>query len=208
MAKSNAIFKNLPLDGATEPVVGAGPLILVADGLAGSRNAIAEQLNARGFRTLEAESGGAALMMLRSDRPALVLVDQNIQGLPGIELLREMRGRKDNALTPVIIMTTSADPGLAVAAMRAGADDHILMPCPGDIIAARISRQLERVRETVELRQAVAALDARLVRRTLEMDELQVRIETMSAEKAALAAGISARADKTARQPVKSIAAI
>lgn len=208
MAKSNAIFKNLPLDGAVEPAVGAGPLILVADALAGSRNAIAEQLNARGFRTLGAESGGAALMMIRSDRPALVLVDQNIPGLPGIELLREMRGRKDNALTPVIIMTTSADPALSVAAMRAGADDHILMPCPGDIIAARIGRQLERARETVELQQAVAALDARLVRRTLEMDELQVRIETLSAEKAALKAGISIHADKTARQPVKSIAAI
>src|SRR3546814_7030376 len=39
-----------------------------------------------------------------------------------------------------------------------------------------------------DLRQAVAALDAHLIRRTLENDELLVRIETLTAEKTALAA--------------------
>lgn len=207
MGKTTAFFRKQASDELSEPVSPSGPLILIADGAAGSRTAIADQLASRGFRTIGVESGGTALMMIRSERPALVLVDQNVPGLSGIDLLREMRGRKDDALIPVIVMTTFVDPAFAVAALSAGADDHMLMPCPADVIAARIARQLDRAREAADLRQAVAALDARLVRRTLEMDEQTARIETLSAEKAALNALLAAREQRPARA-VKSIAAI
>src|SRR3546814_4962315 len=96
-------------------------------------------------------------------------------------------------LLPVIIVAHSADAASAVAALNAGADDHILLPCAPPVLAARIERQLDRAREAATLRQAVGALDARLVRRTLELEELQTRIEALLAEKAALNARLASR---------------
>ncbi len=193
--------------GTTDGHMPGGPLILVADGSASRREAVAAQLLEQGYRTLTVESGSTALMMLRSERPSLLLVDQNMPGLSGIDLLREMRGNKDSALMPVIITTTTADPAMAIAALNAGADDHIYTPCARGVLAARIERQLDRAREATELRQAVAALDARLIRRTLEIDELLVRIEALSAEKAALSMLLSSREPQPRQQAVKSVAA-
>src|SRR3546814_7150042 len=64
------------------------------------------------------------------------------------------------------------------------------------------SRQLDRAREAATLRQAVGALDARLVRRTLEIEELQTRIEALLAEKAALNARLASR-DRTPDEPTR-----
>lgn len=189
-----------------------GPLILIADASPSSRDTLSADLGRLGHRVSAVESGSAALMMLRSERPALLLLDQNMPGLTGIDLLREMRGSRENAQLPVIIVAHSADAASAVAALNAGADDHILLPCAPPVLAARIERQLDRAREAATLRQAVGALDARLVRRTLEIEELQTRIEALLAEKAALNARLASRDrtpdEATRSSPVKSIAAI
>lgn len=165
-----------------------GLLVLIAHCDAASRDAIAASLRAFGYRTLTVESGSAALMMLRSERPALLLLDQNMPGLSGIDLLREMHGNQDGQQLPVIIMSSSAEPGQAIAALNAGADDHLVMPCDSGVLAARIERHLERAREITALRQATAALDARLIRRTLEIEDLQSRIDELSIEKTVLTA--------------------
>src|SRR3546814_15098927 len=90
--------------------------------------------------------------------------------------------------------------------------DYILFPSTTRFRAARNEGQLDRGREAATLRQAVWALDARLVRRTLEIEELQTRIEALLAEKAALNARLASRDrtpdEATRPSPVKSIAAI
>src|SRR3546814_18355285 len=106
-----------------------GPLILIADASPSSRDTHSADLGRLAYRVSAVESGSAALMMLRSERPALLLLDQNMPGLTGIDLLREMRGSRENAQLPVIIVAHSADAASAVAALHAGADDHLLLPC-------------------------------------------------------------------------------
>src|SRR3546814_15017401 len=95
-------------------------------------------------------------MMLRSERPALLLLDQNMPGLTGIDLLREMRGSRENAQLPVIIVAHSADAASAVAALNAGADAHILLPCAPPVLAARTEPELDRARAAATLRQRSA----------------------------------------------------
>ena len=185
-----------------------GVTILVAGIDAASRESFSQHLTALGYRTLAAESGSAALMLLRSEHPTLLLLDQDMPGLSGIDLLRELRGARDSAHLPVIILTRSHDADLAGAALNAGADDHIVLPVDFAVLSARIERQLERSRELAALRHAAAALDARLVRRALEIEDLTCRIETLQAEKAALSALLASRNDPSAHAPVKSIAAI
>src|SRR3546814_5801795 len=80
-------------------------------------------------------------------RPGLLLLDEDMPGLPGIDLLRELRGNRNSAMLPVIITTTSTEPAIAAAAFNAGADDHVVMPCDFRMLSARIERQLNRARE-------------------------------------------------------------
>src|SRR3546814_5882634 len=113
--------------GKAEAHAPGGPLILIANNAADSREIIAGRLGALGYRTLTVESGSAALMMLRSEQPGLLLLDEDMPGLSGIDLLREMRGKRNSAMLPVIMTTTSTEPAIAAAALNAGADDHVVM---------------------------------------------------------------------------------
>lgn len=60
-----------------------------------------------------ATDGSEALAMLRDGRVPrerrLVLLDLNMPGMNGFEFLRELRGDRELAMTPVVVMTTSND---------------------------------------------------------------------------------------------------
>ena len=60
-----------------------------------------------------ATDGSEALAMLRDGRVPrerrLVLLDLNMPGMNGFEFLRELRGDRKLAMTPVVVMTTSND---------------------------------------------------------------------------------------------------
>src|SRR3546814_12324908 len=79
-------------------------------------------------------------------RPGLLLLDEDMPGLSGIDLLREMRGNRNSAMLPVIITTTSPEPAIAAAAFNAGADDHVVMPCDFRMLSARNERSSEERR--------------------------------------------------------------
>src|SRR3546814_19707803 len=74
-----------------------GPLILIADASPSSRDTLSADLVRLAYRVSAVESGSAALMMLRSERPALLLLDQNMPWLPGTDLLTAIRRRWENA---------------------------------------------------------------------------------------------------------------
>lgn len=87
----NDLNHSAKMEAAGQPRAG-GVTILVAGTDAASREDFSHRLTALGYRTLAAENGSAALMLLRSEHPALLLLDQDMPGLSGIDLLRELRG--------------------------------------------------------------------------------------------------------------------
>lgn len=194
------------MDGTGDASPG-GPLILIADPSAASRNVIADALAAGGYRTLCAESGNAALMMMRSEQPWLMLADRDLPGLSGLDLLREVRSGA-GAQIPVILMASQPGAHDIITALNAGADDHVAKPLEPEVIRARVERQLERAREMAMLRKAAAALDARLTRRALEIEDMRTRIEELAIERQALLETLGGyEHGRTAARPVKSISA-
>jgi len=85
-------------------------------------------------------SAGAALASSAFD---LVLLDLGLPGRDGLEVLRELRQRKD--ATPVIILTARDDRRDRIAGLDAGADDYIVKPFDLDEVAARMRSVLRRV---------------------------------------------------------------
>jgi CheY-like chemotaxis protein len=95
--------------------------------------------------TLEvARDGQEALDYLFNDAndvPRLVLLDLDLPGVGGLELLRRIREHERTSLTPVVILTASNAPDDVAAGYRHGANSYVRKPVDFDQFA-ELMRQL------------------------------------------------------------------
>ena len=90
----------------------------------------------------EAASGEEAVAATNDRHPQLVLMDINLPGMNGIELVRKLKGR--GVSCPVILITGHGDVALAVEAMKAGAADFIEKPFDDAVLLGAIRAALEQ----------------------------------------------------------------
>ena len=124
--------------------------ILVVDDQAAHTDLICSVLNSAGYTVHSADSGPQALARLDSGAYGLVLTDQQMPTLSGLELLREVHAR--HAHLPVIIVTAYGTVETAVDAMKAGAADFIQKPFTPDELLLVVRRVLDRQELVEELR--------------------------------------------------------
>jgi two-component system NtrC family response regulator len=131
--------------------------ILVVDDEPAQRELVAGFLAKRGFEVIQAASGPAALARFGQEPFDLVLTDQKMPEMSGLEVLERVR-----AMTPetaVIVMTAYGTIETAVGAIKAGAADYLTKPLNLDELLHRIHQVRERQRllsENRELRLALA----------------------------------------------------
>ena len=116
-------------------------------------------LRKQGFDVAEAPDGRTALERFRKEPFDLLLTDQKMPGLSGLELLEAAR-----AVTPavaVIIMTAYGTIETAVAAIKGGAADYLTKPVNLDELLHRIAQVRERQRLIMENRELREALQER-----------------------------------------------
>jgi two-component system response regulator FlrC len=90
------------------------------------QEAVAETLKLAGFKVRTANNGIEALEVLSRSEVDMVVSDVNMDGMDGIELLENIRGR--HGQLPVLMVTAYADVDKAVSAMRLGAVDFMIKP--------------------------------------------------------------------------------
>jgi two-component system NtrC family response regulator len=131
--------------------------ILVVDDEPAQRELVAGFLVKQGFEVSQAVGGEAALVRFKQEPFDLVLTDQKMPDLSGLQVLEGVR-----AMTPetaVIIMTAYGTIETAVSAIKAGAADYLTKPLNLDELLHRIHRVRERqhlLSENRELREALA----------------------------------------------------
>ncbi|MGB3737916.1 MAG: sigma-54 dependent transcriptional regulator [Pontixanthobacter sp.] len=107
-------------------------LMLIDDEPAQSR--LITALGAReGWRTLvikDSEAAIAALGTREGMQCSAIILDQWVPGDDACELIEELKTRRPTM--PILMLTTSASPLLAVDAMRAGATDYLIKPVSPD----------------------------------------------------------------------------
>lgn len=81
------------------------PLILVVDDQHENVELMAHVLESNGYRTIAANSGPQALELLRTARPAAVLLDLLMPGMDGFEVMRRIRDNPDTARLPIMVIT-------------------------------------------------------------------------------------------------------
>jgi two-component system response regulator MtrA len=86
--------------------------------------------------------GVLALETIAFKRPDLVILDQNLPGMAGIDILRSLRKMPATYLTPVLMVTGKRESTLADDALIAGVDDYLIKPfLPADLVT-RVSSAL------------------------------------------------------------------
>jgi two-component system OmpR family response regulator/two-component system response regulator QseB len=81
-------------------------------------------------------------MLLRDAQFAAVVLDVNLPKRSGIEVLTEMRARKN--MTPVLLLTARDLPTQKVEGLDAGADDYLIKPFDLDELLARLRSLIRR----------------------------------------------------------------
>ena len=130
--------------------------ILIVDDEKGIREIFSLLLKERGHTVREASSGEEALTIIPLFSPDLLLLDMNLPGISGIDLLE--RVKRESPKTSVIIMTAFGSIRSAVEATRLGAYDYLEKPVDNDELLLLIARALE----VKELNRRVEELQERL----------------------------------------------
>lgn len=83
-----------------------------------------------------------ALVLLKTWRPALILMDIQLPGLDGLELTRRLKAAPEHRHTIIIALTAFAMPSDRERALAAGCDDYLSKPIDIEVLVACVNRHL------------------------------------------------------------------
>jgi PAS domain S-box-containing protein len=115
------------------PGVEAGrlpPRILLVDDNETNISTFADYLQSKGYGVILARQGSEALQAVQAMKPELILLDIQMPGMDGLEVMQRIRTAADVkvAATPIIALTALAMPGDRERCLATGANDYLCKP--------------------------------------------------------------------------------
>ncbi len=121
----------------------SGMKFLVVDDFATMRRIVKSVLNELGYGNVtEADDGSTALPMLRDGEYEFLITDWNMPGMPGLELLKAVRGNPKLASMPVLMLTAEAKRDQILEAVKAGVNGYVVKPFTPDVLKKRLAKIL------------------------------------------------------------------
>src|SRR5712664_3282041 len=149
--------------------------ILVAEGDAPLADFLRQRLVQEQFAVQLASDGTEAQRLATNQTFDLVILDLNLPGAAGLDVLRNIRTRKPDL--PVMVVTTSSMVEERVRGLDAGADDYIAKPFAFVELAARIRAVLRRGNRPANAVLTVADLAVDRVGHTVQRGGAQYRAQ-------------------------------
>lgn len=119
-------------------------LILIVDDDPGICMAVKDYLELQGYAAMTAENGEAALNLLETFHPHLVVSDIRMPQLDGYELVRQLRQRPEFRLMPVVFLTERRATRERIQGYQTGCDVYLSKPFELEELLAVIRSLLER----------------------------------------------------------------
>src|SRR6185503_14669391 len=137
--------------------------VLVADDEPVSRTVVSAMLKKAGYPVVLANDGEQAWKKLdAADSPSLALLDWEMPGLQGPEVVQRIRSRATQTPTYVILLTSRDSSADIVQGLRAGADDYVTKPANEDELIARVNVGARVVQLQLALEDRVRSLEEAL----------------------------------------------
>lgn len=115
--------------------------ILVVDDFSTMRRIIKGLLHDLGFSNItEADDGLTALPMLKAGSFDFLITDWNMPGMPGVELLRQVRADERLAKLPVLMLTAEANREQIIEAAQAGVSAYVIKPFTAAVLKEKIEK--------------------------------------------------------------------
>src|ERR1700712_1313546 len=114
--------------------------IFVVDDDPAVRDTLSMVLTAGGYQVICFADGAALLAVARSRTPSCILLDVNIPGKSGLDILKELHGEDYPA--PIFMISGQGDIAMAVTSIKSGALDFIEKPFRGSEIVARLDEAI------------------------------------------------------------------
>ena len=112
------------------------PKLLLVDDEEQFRETLAKRLTATGYTVDDASGGMEALEKLSAEKFDVVILDIQMPGMSGLEILSEIRARHIGV--EVIMLTGHGEVSSAVEGMRLGAYDYLMKPYEYEYLVVKI----------------------------------------------------------------------
>lgn len=123
--------------------------VLIIDDEKSIRLSLRVSLSKLGVKVFAAASGEEGIEIFRSEKPHIAIIDVNLPGINGIEVLKEIRKKDKNCI--VIMITYISEVRLAVEAMKLGANDYFTKPFNMEEIKESIDEHIKYIKKSQEL---------------------------------------------------------
>ncbi|HZP09955.1 response regulator transcription factor [Methyloceanibacter sp.] len=149
--------------------------ILVVDDEPPIRKLLRMGLGTQGYQTIDAATAKAALEAM-SGRPDLVILDLGLPDMQGLDLLREIRARREDV--PIVVLSSRGDEAGKVEALDLGADDYVTKPFGMEELLARVRAALRHQLQAQGERPVfkLGDLSVDLVRRVVKIKDQDVKL--------------------------------
>ncbi len=133
--------------------------VLIVDDSLVVRAVVRDGLEGGGYRVVEAVDGLAALEQCRQAPPDVVLLDIEMPGLDGYQVLRALKSDAQLEDIPVVFLTSRSGMNDIVKGLNGGAHDYLQKPFAGAELLARVGSAVHVKQLQDQLRQRNAELD-------------------------------------------------
>jgi len=116
---------------------------LVVDDFSTMRRIVKNLLHELGYANVtEADDGNTALPLLKGGNFDFLITDWNMPGMPGLDLLKQVRADSRLAKLPVLMLTAEAKREQIVEAAQAGVSGYVIKPFTAAILKDKIEKIL------------------------------------------------------------------
>ncbi|MEM8648798.1 MAG: PleD family two-component system response regulator, partial [Pseudomonadota bacterium] len=147
--------------------------VLVVDDILANVKLLEAKLRAEYFEVVTAMNGPAALEIIQSEKPDIVLLDVMMPGMDGIEVCRRIKGNPQHNHIPVVMVTALDSPEDRVRGIEAGADDFLTKPVNDVALFCRVRSLLRLKMLTDELRARADTSEAAGLAEQIEAEYIQ-----------------------------------
>jgi two-component system, cell cycle response regulator len=133
--------------------------VLIADDSLVIRAVVRSGLEDEGYRVIEAVDGPDALEQCRQQPPDVILLDIEMPGLDGYQVLSELKSDAGLKNIPVVFLTSRSGMADVVAGLRGGAHDYLKKPFEAAELLARVGAAIHVKKLQDQLEQRNADLD-------------------------------------------------